>query len=180
VCLQYRLDRLELVLERPSRSDALTFPTREEEGFREQNEPSLRPPQWASRLDRGVIARTAAERDHPRVLSTIEVDRGYAAVWRLEQRQTPRADQRIASSDVTNVRGFRIRLLERVEDRVRHGRHIKRSRLRVERRASPACTADPARHRDGAFLAWRREQGPIVVLLEDCERFLAQLRCEID
>src|SRR5215831_8470994 len=57
---------------------------------------------------------------------------------------------------------------------------IEPARLRIKRRSPPVGAASPSRHVDGSFLRRRRENRPVVELVEYFERLAVKLRSEVD
>src|SRR5207249_7797122 len=133
------------------------------------------------RRQHGVAPRAVAERRRPGVLASVEVDRDDAAEGRLEERQTPGAEEPLEAPDVAMRDGTAgRRLAQRQHVRLGYRGHVEPPGRRIGGGARPARSATDTRYGNGSALAGGSEQRTPVVPIENRERLLAQLRRKVD
>src|SRR5262249_51607624 len=131
-----------------------------------------------------LLSRAVAVRNHPGVVTRVEVDRRDPSVRRLEEGQAARtfdsAAKTRAAAHVLEIRARFVRLVKLDADRRRDGRNVKQSAVGIECRAPPVRAAGPAGQVDSSLLRRRSEERTVVELIEDLDRFGTQLGREVD
>ena len=129
-----------------------------------------------------------AERLHPKVITGVEVDRGDASPWWLDQRQSTRTGRiDIAHPYVIRISTTRVARRQRGDDRQGQRRDEEDPVLDISPGTGPAGSTAPARKDQRAFGPVRvvdqgrgRIQGTHSVVGRDLHRLGAQLGGEVD
>src|SRR5438105_3957356 len=126
---------------------------------------------------------------HPPMLAAIEIDGGNPTVGRFEERQSSRTANPFAgSAREPEIRLGRVARQKIRDERRRDGGDVHQAALGIERGALPVRATNRTRQLDRALCLVRAaasnrrrsEQRTRDVLLDDVERFLTKLRCEVD
>src|SRR5215813_2430339 len=166
-----------------SRADRAALLGDAEESTRDEREAAAIPAEAGEveRRQNRVAPRAFAERRHPRVLASIEVNRDDAAKWWLEERQASRAEESLEASDVALGDGAAGRWSAQRQDvGLGYRGYVEPPGRRVGGGARPARSATDTWQGNGAALAGGSEQRAPVVPIENRQRLLAQLRREVD